>query len=339
MCKYILVTGGLGYIGSHTVVQLIEKGYDVLIVDNLANSKLYVLDNITKITGKAPRFYKYDLMNIEQIESLFKDIYAEGNTISNVIHFAGYKAVGESVHIPLFYYENNINMTINLVKTMLNYKCNSLIFSSSCTVYGSAPLPLTETSQTGIGITNPYGRSKYMIEEMLKDVTIAHPDFSVVLLRYFNPVGCHPSGLIGEDPNGIPTCLFPFILRTAIGIYDKINVFGSDYETRDGTCIRDYIHVMDLAEGHIAALMLDTSKNIHIFNLGTGKGTTVLEMIKAFEEVNGIKLHRELVGRRDGDLPESYANTNKALAELGWKASCTLEDMVKDGWNFITKSS
>ena len=333
MVKYILVTGGLGYIGSHTVVKLIESGCDVLIVDNLANSKLYVLDRIGKITGKKPRFYKYDLMDAEQIESLFHDIYAEGNSITNVIHFAGYKAVGESVHMPIFYYENNINMTLNLVKTMLKYNSYNLIFSSSCTVYGSAPLPLTETSQTGIGITNPYGRTKFMIEEMLKDIVIANPEFSVTLLRYFNPIGCHSSGLIGEDPNGIPTCLFPYILRTVIGQYDKINIFGSDYLTRDGTCVRDYIHVMDLADGHMAALSLQ--KGVHIYNLGTGKGSTVLEVIKTFEEVNKVKINYAFTERRSGDLPESYANANKALTELEWKSKLNLEDMCKDGWNFI----
>ena len=333
MVKYILVTGGLGYIGSHTVVKLIEFGYEVIIVDNLANSKLYVLDRITKITGKTPRFYKYDLMNIQQIESLFHDIYAEGNTISNVIHFAGYKAVGESVNMPIFYYDNNINMTLNLVKIMLKYNSNNLIFSSSCTVYGSALLPLTETSQTGIGITNPYGRSKFIIEEMLKDIVIANSDFSVTLLRYFNPIGCHSSGLIGEDPNGIPTCLFPYILRTAIGQYDKINIFGSDYATRDGTCIRDYIHVVDLADGHIVALNLP--KGVHTYNLGTGNGSTVLEVIKTFEEVNKVKLNYEFTERRTGDLPESYANANKAYLELDWKAKLSLEDMCKDGWGFI----
>jgi UDP-glucose 4-epimerase len=326
--EYILVTGGLGYIGSHTVVQLIENKYNVIIIDNLYNSKLYVLDRIKDITGIKPIFYQYDLNNYEFIDSVFKE-----NKITKVIHFAAYKAVGESVKKPVEYYENNILTTLNVVKAMIKYGCENLIFSSSCTVYGSIKSPLTEDMPTGFDITNPYGKSKYMLEEMLKDISKANPSMSIVLLRYFNPIGCHSSGLIGEDPQGIPTCLFPYILRVAKGEYPILNIFGNTYKTRDGTAIRDYIHVLDIADGHIDALKLN--QGLYIYNLGTGKGYTVLEVIERFEEVNKIKIPYRFVEKREGDLEETYASNIKALAHLNWKPSRTLDDMVRDGWNFI----
>jgi UDP-glucose 4-epimerase len=326
--KNILVTGGAGYIGSHTVVELINSGYNPIIIDDFRNSDPLILEGIEKITNKKQVIYKIDICHKEALKSVFIE-----NKIDGIIHFAAYKAVGESVKKPVEYYENNILTTLNVVKAMIKYGCENLIFSSSCTVYGSIKSPLTEDMPTGFDITNPYGKSKYMLEEMLKDISKANPSMSIVLLRYFNPIGCHSSGLIGEDPQGIPTCLFPYILRVAKGEYPILNIFGNTYKTRDGTAIRDYIHVLDIADGHIDALKLN--QGLYIYNLGTGKGYTVLEVIERFEEVNKIKIPYRFVEKREGDLEETYASNIKALAHLNWKPTRTLDDMVRDGWNFI----
>ena len=326
----ILATGGTGYIGSHTVIELIKKGYEVEILDNLFNSKIEVLDKIEKITGVKPKFHHVDMLDSEGVEKVF----AEGN-FDTVIHFAGLKAVGESVEKPLEYYKTNIDGTLNILNSMKNHGVKKIIFSSSATVYGDPHQPqCVETLETGRELTNPYGKTKYMIEEILKDTAFADKDLSVTLLRYFNPVGNHESGLIGEDPNGIPNNLMPIIMKVYKKEIPELSVFGNDYDTRDGSCIRDYIHVVDLANGHILA-MEKMQPGVSIYNLGTGNGTTVFEMIDAFEKAAGEKLPYKVAPRRAGDLPVLTANAEKAEKELGWKATHTVEDAMRDTINFL----
>ena len=333
MNKKILVTGGTGFIGSHTVVELFKNVDKVDILDNLFNSKVSVVDKIEKITGKRPNFYKIDLLDEVAMEKLFSE-----NNYDLVIHFAGLKAVGESVEKPLLYYENNVGGTINLLKCMKKYGVKKIIFSSSATVYGTQDTAkCDETMEVGRGITNPYGQTKYVIEKILRDVAVAEPDFEAVILRYFNPVGAHPSGLIGEDPNDIPNNLMPIIMKVATGEMDKLKVFGGDYPTPDGTGIRDYIHVVDLAKGHIAAIKAMRA-GVLTYNLGSGEGTSVLEMIAAFEKASGKKLPYEIVGRRDGDLAETYADPSLALKDLGWKTELTIEDAMKDTLNYLKRA-
>ena len=326
----ILLTGGTGYIGSHTAIELIKNGHEVEILDNLYNSKITVLDKIEKITGVKPKFYKVDMLDKEALDQVF----AEGG-YEMVFHFAGLKAVGESVAKPILYYENNLGSTINMLNCMKKYGVKKLIFSSSATVYGEQPTPeLTEEMQTGVGITNPYGRTKYMIEEILKDVAKSDDTFEAVILRYFNPVGAHPSGLIGEDPNDIPNNLMPIIMKVSTGELPCLNVYGNDYDTPDGTGVRDYIHVVDLAKGHVAS-MSKIKPGIKIYNLGTGKGTSVLEMVSAFEKESGKKLNTQIAPRRPGDLAVIYANPAKAENELGWKTELTIADAMKDTINYL----
>ncbi len=328
----VLLTGGTGYIGSHTAVQLIQNGYEVEIMDNLFNSKVSVLDKIEEITGVKPKFYKLDLLDKTGMEKMF----AEGK-YDLVIHFAGLKAVGESVEKPLKYYENNVSGTINLLECMQKYGVNRMVFSSSATVYGDQGVAeLNEEMQTGVGITNPYGETKFVIEEILKDVARANNEFEVTILRYFNPVGAHKSGLLGEDPNDIPNNLMPIIMKVATGEIEKLKIYGNDYETVDGTGVRDYIHVVDLAEGHVAAIE-KMKPGVSIYNLGTGKGTSVLQMVAAFEKASGKKLPYEIVGRRAGDLAEIYANSDKAKNELNWQTTLSIEDAMNDTINYLNK--
>lgn len=326
----ILVTGGTGYIGSHTIIELFKKGCEIDVLDNLFNSKITVLDKIEEIAGKRPNFYEIDLLDYEKMDKLFAE-----NDYDLVIHFAGLKAVGESVEKPLKYYENNVGGTINLLKCMKNHGVKKIIFSSSATVYGEQPVTkLDETLTTGTGITNPYGETKFMIEEILKDVAVADAEFEVAILRYFNPVGNHPSGLLGEDPNDIPNNLMPIIMKVSRGEITELSVYGDDYPTPDGSGVRDYIHVVDLAKGHVA-VMEAMKPGVVIYNLGTGKGTSVFEMIKAFEKASGKKLPYKVVGRRAGDLAEIYADPAKAEKELGWKAELTIEDAMRDTMTYL----
>lgn len=324
---HILVSGGTGFIGSHTVVELLNNGCDVTVFDNLSNSKASVIDKIEKLTGKRPAFFKCDMNNKAGMNRVFSSAHFDA-----VIHFAGYKAVGESVEKPLMYYENNICGTLVLLDMMKKYGVENLIFSSSATVYGiPEKCPVTESSP--LSTLNPYGRTKLMIEDILRDVASADKTFSTVLLRYFNPVGCHPSGLISEDPNGIPNNLMPRIIQAVRGQIPELTVFGDDYDTRDGTCIRDYIHVVDLAKGHVAALDYVTShKGSVAINLGTGNGCTVLELIKSFERVNNLKVPYSIAGRREGDSPAVYADISLAKELLGWTAGLGLDDMCRDAW-------
>lgn len=325
----ILVTGGLGFIGSHTVVELIENGHNVIIIDNLSNSKIEVLDKIELITGTKPKFYQMDLLNFETLQKVFKE-----NKIDGVIHFAGLKAVAESIQIPLKYYENNIIGTINLLKCMQDNDIKNFVFSSSACVYGFPNKnPIDEDSPSNCA-TNPYGRTKCFIEEILKDCYMANPTFNFTILRYFNPIGAHKSGLIGEDPNGIPNNLMPYILRVAEGKSDKLHIFGNDYDTHDGTCIRDFIHVVDLAKGHVKALEHINNSGLNIYNLGTGKGTSVLELVNSFNSVNGNLVNYDFVERRPGDVPVNFAKTDKAKTELGFETKLNIEDMCKDSWHF-----
>jgi UDP-glucose 4-epimerase len=328
--KRILVTGGTGYIGSHTIIELYKKGYEIDVLDNLFNSKMTVLDKIEKITGRKPDFYKIDLCDYGAMDELFAE-----RKYDLVIHFAGLKAVGESVEKPLEYYENNVGGTINLLKCMKNNGVKKIIFSSSATVYGDPGDPkYVETMETGRGLTNPYGKTKYMIEEILKDCTEADPNLQVVLLRYFNPIGNHSSGLLGEDPNGIPNNLMPIIMKVARGEIKELSIYGDDYPTPDGTCLRDYIHVVDLARGHVAAV--DKMKpGVLIYNLGSGKTTSVLEMVKAFEDASGDKLPYKIAERRNGDLAEFYADPSKAKDELGWETELTVNDAMRDTLKFL----
>lgn len=325
----ILVTGGTGYIGSHTVVELIKAGHDVVIFDNLYNSKEITLDYIKNITGVRPKFYKADMLKPEEMEVVFKE-----NTFDAVIHFAGLKAVGESVKLPLKYYENNISGTINLCKLMDKYNCKKIIFSSSATVYGSPEsCPITEDFP--LSTTNPYGTTKLYLERILSDLTVPDPDWKVILLRYFNPIGADESGLIGESPNGIPNNLMPYIIQVALGKLPELGVFGNDYDTPDGTGVRDYIHVTDLALGHVAALnRFEKTEGVDIYNLGTGTGYSVLDIVNAFEKANDIKIPYSIKPRRAGDIAMCYANPAKAKEELGWEAKFDLERMCKDSWRF-----
>lgn len=326
----ILLTGGTGYIGSHTAVELIKMGYEIEILDNLFNSKITVLDQIEKITGVKPKFYEVDLLDKEKVDEVF-----DKGKFDLVIHFAGLKAVGESVEKPLKYYENNIGGTINLLECMKKNNVNKIIFSSSATVYGDQSVSeVVETMQTGIRITNPYGKTKYMIEEILKDVAVANPDFEVTILRYFNPVGAHESGFIGEDPNDIPNNLMPIIMKVSTGELKQLEIYGNDYDTVDGTGMRDYIHVVDLANGHVAAIS-HMKKGVLTYNLGTGRATSVLEMVAAFEKASGEKLPYEFTERRAGDLATIYANVEKAENELGWRTNLTIEDAMNDTINYL----
>ncbi len=327
----ILVTGGLGFIGSHAVVELLEDGYEVVVIDNLSNSSIEVVDRIKEITGKDFYFYENDVCDSNALETIFSD-----HKIDAVMHFAGYKAVGESVREPIMYYENNLISTLHLCEKMLEHECYNFIFSSSATVYGDPEvLPIIEDCKVG-GTTNPYGTTKLMIEKILKDITVANPKFTPIILRYFNPIGAHKSGLIGEKPNGIPNNLMPYIVRVASGELEILSVFGDDYDTPDGTGVRDYIHVVDLAKGHLKALEKALKdEGIFYYNLGTGTGYSVLDLVKSYEKVNGVKVPYKIVERRPGDIASCYADPSKALAELGWKAELGLEDMMRDSYNFI----
>lgn len=323
----ILVTGGCGYIGSHTVVELIKNGYGVVIVDNLYNSDISAIDNIEKITGVRPVFYNCDIRDRDGLENIFAK-----EDIEAVIHFAGLKAVGESVAKPLMYYENNVGGTVTLVDVMQNHSVKKIVFSSSATVYGDPDrVPITE--DCSLHPTNPYGNTKYMVELILRDVCVSDPEFSATLLRYFNPIGAHESGLIGEKPNGIPNNLMPRIIRVAKGGADAITVFGKDYPTPDGTGVRDYIHVVDLAEGHIKALRA-MKPGAKAYNLGTGTGYSVLDIINAFEKASGIKIKTLDCPRRPGDIATCYADPAAAQQELGWEATKTLDEMCVSSWNF-----
>lgn len=325
----ILVTGGAGYIGSHTVVELLERGYGVVVVDNLSNSSEESLRRVQKITGKEVAFYHADIRDRAVMERIFSE-----NTFDAVIHFAGLKAVGESVQKPIEYYDNNLYGTLVLLETMKAHGVKKLVFSSSATVYGTPEhLPLTEESPIG-GTTNPYGTSKYFQELMLRDVFRADNAWNIILLRYFNPVGAHASGLIGEDPKGIPNNLMPYVAQVASGKLQKIGVFGNDYPTHDGTGVRDYIHVVDLARGHIAAIEGCSEAGVHVYNLGTGVGYSVLDMIHAFEKACGKTLPYEIKPRRAGDIAACYADASKAKRELGWEAKNGIEEMCRDQWNW-----
>ena len=326
----VLITGGMGYIGSHTCVQMIEAGIEPIIVDNLCNAKVEVLSRIEALTGKRPVFYEGDIRNEAFLDSVFSEHH-----IQSVIHFAGLKSVSESVEKPLDYYDNNVNGSVVLVRSMRKTGVKNIIFSSSATVYGHPEIvPITEDSPTGV-TTNPYGRSKYMVEQCLRDLFSAESDWSITLLRYFNPVGAHPSGSMGEDPQGIPNNLIPFIAQVAVGRREKLSIYGHDYPTPDGTGVRDYIHVMDLADGHIAALKSVGKKaGLHIYNLGTGKGSSVLEMIQAFSSACGMPVPYELCSRRPGDIAQCWASTEKAERDLGWKATRSVAEMTADTWNW-----
>ena len=328
----ILVTGGAGYIGSHTVVELLNSGRDVVIIDNFSNSKPEVLEKIKEITKKDFKFYKINYLNREELEKVFEE-----NEIDAVMNFAGYKAVGESVQKPLEYYENNISGAVVLLETMKKYNVKKFIFSSSATVYGDPEtIPITEDCKTG-GTTNPYGTTKLFIEQILQDLYKSDNSWDIAILRYFNPVGAHESGLIGEEPQGIPNNLMPYIVRVASGQLEQLSVFGNDYDTPDGTGVRDYIHVVDLAKGHIKALEKLEKENtgIYTYNLGTGTGYSVLDMVKAFEEATGKTVKYKIVSRRPGDIATCYSNPEKARKELGWKATKTLKDMCQDSWRYI----
>lgn len=330
----ILVTGGTGYIGSHTTAELIEAGYEVEILDNLCNSKVEVLDRIEKIAGVRPKFYDVDLRDAEKLAGVFKS-----GGFDTVMHFAGLKAVGESVEQPLRYYENNVGGTINLLECMQEYGCKKIVFSSSATVYGVQDTPkYVETMSTGGTISSPYGKTKYMIEEILKDVTVADSAFAVAILRYFNPIGAHRSGLLGEDPNDRPNNLMPIIMKVAKGEIGELTIFGDDYPTPDGSCVRDYIHVVDLAEGHLAA-MEQMGPGVQIYNLGSGAGTSVFEMVKAFEKASGAELPCRVIGRRAGDLAEFYADPGLAKEKLGWEVKLTVDDAMEDTLRFLRTSA
>lgn len=335
MPSSILITGGLGFIGSHTIVELLPSFDNIIVLDNLSNSKHTVVDKIKELTNKTITFLPIDILNGADLKSLFAS-----TSITSVIHFAALKAVGESIQHPAEYYETNVTGTIQLVHIMRKYNCHNLIFSSSATVYGEQIYPVDETSQTGVGLTNPYGRTKYMVEEILKDYAAAYPEMNITLLRYFNPVGAHPSGKIGEDPNGIPNNLCPYVLRVACGIIPQLTVYGNDYLTHDGTCIRDFIHVVDLAKAHVVTLQAMEQKKISglsIYNVGTGNGVTVLDFLTTFERVNNMTLNYRFGERRQGDLPIVFASVDKIYRELGWKATKTLEDICRDAYYFVKK--
>jgi UDP-glucose 4-epimerase len=329
----ILLTGGAGYIGSHTAIALISAGYDVVIADNFVNSKPIAVKRIEEITKRNIPLYAIDIIDTNALGEIFRN-----HKIDAVIHFAGLKAVGESVQIPIKYYRNNLDSTLSLLETMAKYNVTKIIFSSSATVYGVPErVPIIETMP--VSCTNPYGWTKLFIEQILTDTAAVKPDFSVVLLRYFNPVGAHQSGKIGEDPNGIPNNLFPYISQVAIGKLAELKVFGNDYPTKDGTGVRDYIHVADLAKGHVAALeFAETHKGVEIVNLGTGTGYSVLDIVKTFEKTNNVKIPYQIIGRRAGDVAECYADVSKAAELLNWKTEKTLDDMCKDAWNWQTQN-
>ncbi len=330
----ILLPGGAGFIGSHTAVELLNEGKEIIILDNFSNSKPEVLDAIKKITGKDFKFYEMDYLDREKLEKVFEE-----NKIDAVLNFAGYKAVGESVQKPIEYYQNNISGALVLLDTMRKYGCKKFIFSSSATVYGEPErIPLTEDCKTG-GTTNPYGTTKLFIEQILKDIYVSDNTWDICILRYFNPVGAHESGLIGEEPQGIPNNLMPYIVRVASGQLKELSVFGNNYDTPDGTGVRDYIHVVDLAKGHVKALeKLDKEQQgLYIYNLGTGTGYSVLDMVKAFEKATGKKVPYKIAPRRAGDIATCYAEPTKAKEELNWQAEKTLEEMCKDSWNYINK--
>ena len=325
----ILLTGGAGYIGSHTAVCFLQAGVEILLADNFSNSSPKVLDRIEKITGKRPVCIEADLCDPAATDKIFRE-----HKIDGVVHFAGLKAVGESCKKPLLYYRNNLDSTLTLLEAMAKYGVKKFVFSSSATVYGDQPAPLTESTPTG-NCSNPYGWTKYMIEQILKGACAADPELSVVLLRYFNPIGAHESGMIGENPNGIPNNLMPYITQVAVGKLEKLHVFGNDYDTHDGTGVRDYIHVVDLAQGHLDAIhYAETHKGCEVFNLGTGKGYSVLDMVNTFSRVNDVPLPYVIDPRRPGDLATVYADPAKAKEGLGWVAKRDLEDMCRDSWNW-----
>lgn len=327
----VLVTGGMGYIGSHTSVELLKAGHDVIVVDNLCNSKLRVLDSIHTISGRPPLFYNLDVRDKAKLNAVFAQ-----NKVDAVIHFAGLKAVGESVTMPLEYYDNNVYGTLVLAEVMLEHQVFNLVFSSSATVYGDpASVPINEDFP--LSATNPYGRSKLIVEEMLRDLPVASADWHIALLRYFNPVGAHESGLIGEDPNGIPNNLMPYVAQVAAGKLAQLSVYGGDYPTPDGTGVRDYIHVVDLALGHVLALAALTQKSgVQTYNLGTGRGYSVLEMVSAFERASGKPVPYRIVGRRAGDIASCYADPGLAARELGWQALRDIDAMCRDSWHWQT---
>ncbi|MDD6644891.1 MAG: UDP-glucose 4-epimerase GalE [Oscillospiraceae bacterium] len=329
----ILLTGGAGYIGSHTCIELISAGHTVVIADNLCNSSKKAVSRVEEITGAKIPFYEIDVCDYDKLSTVFEE-----NRIESVIHFAGLKAVGESCEIPLRYYRNNIDSTLTLLEVMKKYGCHNFVFSSSATVYGiPKTVPLVETMPTSC--TNPYGWTKLMIEQILNDATKADPELSVVLLRYFNPIGAHESGRIGENPNGVPNNLMPYITQVAVGKLKQLGVFGDDYPTHDGTGVRDYIHVVDLAKGHVKAIdYASCHKGTEIVNLGTGVGYSVLDIVKAFIKVNGVDIPYAIKPRRAGDIAECYADPTKALKVLGWKAEKNLEDMCRDSWNWQKKN-
>lgn len=328
----ILVTGGAGYIGSHTIIELIGDGHSVVVVDNLVNSSSESLKRVEKIVGQPIPFYNVDLCDTTALRQVFAK-----NSFDAVIHFAGLKAVGESVEQPVRYYDNNITGTLNLLETMAAHAVKKLVFSSSATVYGSAPVPYVESSPVGRDISSPYGKTKVMIEEILRDAATADPTLAFTSLRYFNPIGAHPSGLIGEDPHGKPNNIMPFITQVATGRREKLSIFGNDYDTPDGTCQRDYIHVVDLAKGHVAALNT-IRPGYSAYNLGTGKGVSVLELVAAFEKASGKTIPYEIAPRRSGDLPAFWADASLAHAKLNWKTEKSLEDACRDSWNWQSQN-
>lgn len=331
----VLVTGGAGYIGSHTCVELLERGYGVVVIDNLVNSSVKSLERVEQITGKKVEFYQEDVRNRAALDRIL-----EKHDIGCAIHFAGLKAVGESVAMPLEYYDNNLFSTVTLCEAMRDHGVKDIVFSSSATVYsGDNDMPLREGSRTGM-CSNPYGWTKYMSEQIMRDMAFADKDWAVALLRYFNPIGAHPSGLIGEDPKGIPNNLMPYISQVAVGRRKELSVFGNDYDTPDGTGVRDYIHVVDLARGHVAAIeyMQKNHRGESVFNLGTGTGYSVLDMVKAFSRVTGREIPYKIVDRRPGDLATVYSSPDKSAELLGWKAQHSLDDMCRDAWNWQSKN-
>ena len=331
----ILVTGGAGYIGSHTCVELLNKEEKIVIVDNFSNSKPEVLEKIKEMTNKDFKFYEVDLLNKEKLEKVFE----ENPDIDSCIHFAGLKAVGESVAKPIEYYHNNVTGTLILLDTMRKHGCKKIVFSSSATVYGN-PKTVPIKEDFPLSTTNPYGTTKLMIEQILKDLYVSDNEWSVILLRYFNPIGAHKSGKLGESPNGIPNNLMPYINQVACGKLDHLNVFGDDYPTKDGTGVRDYIHVVDLSLGHLKAIdKVRTMKGVEIYNLGTGKGYSVLDIVKAFEDATGIKIKYEITSRRPGDIPTCYADPTKAKEELGWEATKDIKEMCEDSWRFTKNNT
>ncbi len=330
----ILVTGGAGFIGSHTCIELLNAGHEVVVVDNLCNSSEKSLERVREITGKDLAFYKGDILDRDCLDTVFTD-----HKIDAVIHFAGLKAVGESVHMPWEYYNNNITGTLTLTDVMRRHDVKNLIFSSSATVYGDpAQIPITESCPKG-ECTNPYGWTKSMLEQVLTDLHTADESWNIILLRYFNPIGAHPSGLMGEDPNGIPNNLMPYITQVAIGKLPELGIFGNDYDTPDGTCIRDYIHVCDLATGHVAALKkIEEKAGLCIYNLGTGVGYSVLDVVNNFMEATGVNVPYSIKSRREGDVPQCYSSAKKAKDDLGWEAKYGIKEMCRDSWNWQTKN-